>query len=788
MLVFGTYLLDNPHFSGLVAHNHSTMPFSRKGKGKITVQRATKRVKVEEDDANILVVLPDYIDVDDDESFEFNNDNGDDQQDYLEFLEERSEPLLKADCFRKAIAFLFVTEFNAIENNQNAWSGKKGIRKKIRDRLSLNPHTKLDHILNDVIACKKAGISYEGERRVGDAKVLGQPPVLSVDSREAQIIADALETGTSIPNACWLANAHRKETGEDSLCIAPVRNLIKRLTPSVEKIKKRAQGNLSAMSVQAKAKLGWNNQLLVRFGKLPTAELEKLKDSNGSLPDCYNLGVRDCTKLDVNGTAWWDECHKKCTIGELGVQAEHHIKFRRDKNNKLDLVNGKYDEAEVHHVNVKYEQEVRQSFGCATTVTTNENGEEKRIGKTARSFDYSGKTIISIKAEDQNIKNEADRVRQLAMGSNWVFDPREKGAIFEQERTSVIPNIGPTLQKRLETFGILTVKQIKELTDDDILKMSRAPANRMGEKRLKTFRNLATASIPGPPPEIVDYRKCDNPYLAKYGDAVSACEPEWKHQIRKCSQMSQYVCVTQLVEHIVTESAKLFIGTQFEDSWVFYHDALSLMTGNDTVEWMRQNDYLKRWILPVNELHQDDPTLSAYCHRPVGNSPENMPWDSSLNQDVHAAVQRHVLLTLKLAVDDKRKFDLSTPKRGSSAYHRILEVVPGSRRIIHDVDKVFESMEIVRLALGVHCPGVGSRNYGIRHIPVVKKRSGGGGHRKKALDDYDDAVVHPDAECSVKIKIDDSLSRAEGKNPGKVGKWMKEVSPEIDGEDSNKSS
>jgi hypothetical protein len=110
------------------------------------------------------------------------------------------------------------------------------------------------------------------------------------------------------------------------------------------------------------------------------------------------------TRLDVNRTAWWDECHKKCTIGELGVKAEHHIKFRCDKNNKLDLVNGTFDDAEVHHVNVKYEQEVRQSFGCATMITTNSQGEEIRIGKTAKSFDYSTKTIISIKVENQNIK------------------------------------------------------------------------------------------------------------------------------------------------------------------------------------------------------------------------------------------------------------------------------------------------------------------------------------------------------------------------------------------------
>jgi hypothetical protein len=147
---------------------------------------------------------------------------------------------------------------------------------------------------------------------------------------------------------------------------------------------------------------------------------------------------------------------------------------------------------------------------------------------------------------------------------------------------------------------------------------------------------------------------------------------------------------------------------------------------------------------------------------------------------VHAAVQQHILLTLKLAIDDKQKFNLSTPKRGSSAYHRILEKIPSSKRIIHDVDKVFDSMLIVRCAPSVHCPGVGSRNYGRRYSKVAKKRSGGGGHRKKNFDDYDDVVVHPDVETSVKVKIEESLSRVEGNNPGPLGKWMEKDSPKDD--------
>jgi hypothetical protein len=75
---------------------------------------------------------------------------------------------------------------------------------------------------------------------------------------------------------------------------------------------------------------------------------------------------------------------------------------------------------------------------------------------------------------------------------------------------------------------------------------------------------------------------------------------------------------------------------------------------------------------------------------------------------------------------------------------------------------------------------VGSRNYGVRHIQVAKKRSGGGGHRKKKFDDYDDAVVHPDAETSVKVKIEESLSRADGNNPGTLAKWMKQDCPKDD--------
>jgi hypothetical protein len=72
--------------------------------------------------------------------------------------------------------------------------------------------------------------------------------------------------------------------------------------------------------------------------------------------------------------------------------------------------------------------------------------------------------------------------------------------------------------------------------------------------------------------------------------------------------------------------------------------------------------------LPEKELHSDDAALKAYLFQPVRNSPENMPWDTSLNQDVKAGVEKHVAMTHDLDKSDPRKFSLSTPQRGSSAF------------------------------------------------------------------------------------------------------------------------
>ena len=83
---------------------------------------------------------------------------------------------------------------------------------------------------------------------------------------------------------------------------------------------------------------------------------------------------------------------------------------------------------------------------------------------------------------------------------------------------------------------------------------------------------------------------------------------------------------------------------------------------------MEEKGILKHWWLPkegVNDWSKE------YKNRPVGNSPEMMPLDTSLNRDVHAAVSRHAALTDKMDTDNPKKFARGTPSRLSESCFRV---------------------------------------------------------------------------------------------------------------------
>ena len=70
------------------------------------------------------------------------------------------------------------------------------------------------------------------------------------------------------------------------------------------------------------------------------------------------------------------------------------------------------------------------------------------------------------------------------------------------------------------------------------------------------------------------------------------------------------------------------------------HDALVLMTEKETIERMKEKNCFHRWFLPMNGLQYGTP----YDGRPVGNSPEFMPLDNSLDRDILHSLLFHCVL------------------------------------------------------------------------------------------------------------------------------------------------
>ena len=80
--------------------------------------------------------------------------------------------------------------------------------------------------------------------------------------------------------------------------------------------------------------------------------------------------------------------------------------------------------------------------------------------------------------------------------------------------------------------------------------------------------------------------------------------------------MSKFCCITDLIWFVMKEADKLMKGYVHEDNLFIIHDDLVLMTSNETIKWMKENNYFHRWLLPMN-VFQDRTTHSR---RPVGNN------------------------------------------------------------------------------------------------------------------------------------------------------------------------
>jgi hypothetical protein len=140
--------------------------------------------------------------------------------------------------------------------------------------------------------------------------------------------------------------------------------------------------------------------------------------------------------------------------------------------------------------------------------------------------------------------------------------------------------------------------------------------------------------------------------------------------------------------------------------------------------------------------------------RPPGNSPELMPLDTSLNQDIHESANKHNLLSMAIhthGVSDNRLFSLAMPKEAAHCYKRILDPITGvvstSEHILQDVNKAINALQVIFEAEGVYVPGLADgRTAGHRHTTTDagKKPRGGKRVRTEYIHSHATSHIHPD--------------------------------------------
>ena len=208
----------------------------------------------------------------------------------------------------------------------------------VRRKHSDKKHKSIKKVLQCYNNCLKLGIDFDGEWKYFNGR--GRDYKISTDSKEAAIIADALEAGNSIEMTVALLNDYRAEHHLELLGYSAVYSCYKRMKPKVVTFKKRQQGSSDPTSGWAIARRMIFSQVLLRQGEIKEDDhlLDQYRDAiTGELPPYFQM--KNLTPIDRNRLGYWDEAHRKCRVGASGSRdnRNEYIIFTRTETNKFSM-------------------------------------------------------------------------------------------------------------------------------------------------------------------------------------------------------------------------------------------------------------------------------------------------------------------------------------------------------------------------------------------------------------------------------------------------------------------
>ena len=217
-------------------------------------------------------------------------------------------------------------------------------------------------------------------------------------------------------------------------------------------------------------------------------------------------------------------------------------------------------------MNIKFADEIRRCCGVAK-ISLGFNNQE--LGVRCKSFDYSGKNLISIKDEEINIRNECLRVNKLPECNKWKQPKTINRNIYCNDPITIfndvlnkelLKGIGYDYLKKIGTeLNIISISDLLDYKSNGSIK----ECPKKFETKLQRLLNMCYMVSEGDRPKRRNYKDAVNPYEARYGLT-------WRYEIKKVTAMSGKVCITEMVQHIYDESKRIMMGTNYEDNWYFF--------------------------------------------------------------------------------------------------------------------------------------------------------------------------------------------------------------------------
>ena len=182
----------------------------------------------------------------------------------------------------------------------------------------------------------------------------------------------------------------------------------------------------------------------------------------------------------------------------------------------------------------------------------------------------------------------------------------------------------------------------------------------------------------------------DNPYEEKFGLT-------WESELRKSTALKPMRSVHRMIDHLIDEGNRIFANTNRAETWMLYHDNLSIFWEKETVEYLKSKNcplpnhpertYFDRIIKIVGE--NNNKVHKRYQNRLPGDSPELMPLDNHLFADIREALGGNIGMTYWMDDDNPLKYSAATPDKIYRSICRTIESgAPTDERIIQDIDRI----------------------------------------------------------------------------------------------------